>query len=72
MYPLEIIIISVFLSNIHFWCIKETFLLHTKHIFFYRQIFKWFINRPSSLNPMCPKFISNKQVFRKIEFSSFY
>ena len=24
MYPLEMIIISVFLSNIRFWCIKET------------------------------------------------
>ena len=46
------------------WCVKETFLLRTITYVRKRQLLKWFINRPISLNPVCAIFNSNKRVFR--------
>ena len=41
-----------------------------KHMF-YRQLLKHFTNGHSYLNSVCPKFISNERVFRKIQVRIF-
>ena len=44
------------------------FFLHTQNICYYRQLFKYIIDRSYSLNPLCVKFILNKRVIKKSEF----
>ena len=57
-------------QNIPFWCVKEITrgdisFTHQKHMFLWTNI-KRFINWTSYLNPVCPQFILNKRVYRKI------
>ena len=56
--------------------LRETFLYTFKtYVDIDSKISHKFINRPYSLNELCPKFISFKQVIRKkreLEFSMFY
>ena len=59
-------IISVYLSIMSFWCVKETFLFTPKT---YDFIDKY--SRSSYLNPVCPKFILNKRLFLKISIQIF-
>ena len=59
------IIISVFLPNICFGCVKKTSQLDVSFYAPKTYVIKD-MNRSCSLNPVCPKFISNWRVFRKI------
>ena len=61
-------------SNICIMCVMktsqgDTSIKHTKHVF-YRYL-KLFINRPYSLNPLCPKFIFRLAIISKNWISKF-